>query len=288
MALYEFIKTQASFYSIRSLCDYLSVSYSSYYAWLRGLSHLPTKDTLVEAEAVKRVFMMHKRRYGARRIQVELAEQGVHISRHKIRSLMRMQGLVAIQPKSFVPKTTQSRPDTDRSPNVLLDRPNPTKPNEVFVGDITYLPVKDIRWGYLATWQDLCTREIVGWELMDTMPSELIIKALQKAIGRRKLPAGLIIHSDGGGQYASKEFRKLLRKHRFEQSMTRKENHYDNAYAESLFSRFKAELLEKGMFDNLEDAYTETFEYIEIYYNRQRRHSGIGYQIPAKYAETLQ
>ena len=133
---------------------------------------------------------------------------------------------------------------------------------------------------YLATWQDMFSRKIVGWELADNMRSRLVMSALGKAIDRRNLPEGLIVHSDGGGQYASEEFRKLLRDHGFLQSMTRRDNHYDNAMAESLFSRFKAELIGKGVFESYEDAYTEIFEYIEIYYNRKRRHSGIDYQIP--------
>jgi transposase InsO family protein len=108
------------------------------------------------------------------------------------------------------------------------------------------------------------------------------MSALGKAIDRRNLPEGLIVHSDGGGQYAFEEFRKLLRDHGFLHRMTRRDNHYDNAMAESLFSRFKAELIGKGVFESFEDAYTEIFEYIEIYYNRKRRHSGIDYQIPSK------
>ena len=117
-------------------------------------------------------------------------------------------------------------------------------------------------------------------ELADHMRSILVENALNKAINRKVLPKGLLVHSDGGGQYASEAFRNLLRQHEFSQSMTRKDNHYDNAMGESLFSRFKAELMEKGAFNGFDDAYTEIFEYIELYYNRNRRHSAIGYEIP--------
>jgi putative transposase len=120
------------------------------------------------------------------------------------------------------------------------------------------------------------------------MRSSLVVNALQKAIDRRNLPAGLIIHSDGGGQYASQEFRAVLKKEKFLQSMTRKDNHYDNAMGESLFSRFKAEVLQKGAFLTFEDAYTEVFDYIEVYYNRKRRHSGIKYDIPDLFEEKYQ
>ena len=133
--------------------------------------------------------------------------------------------------------------------------------------------------------QDVFTRTIVGWELADHMRSELVIKALQKAIDRRELPRQLLVHSDGGGQYASKEFRALLTQHGFVQSMTRRDNHYDNAMAESFFSRLKAELLDKGAFASYADAYTEIFDYIELYYNRRRRHSGIGYEIPEQFEQ---
>ena len=175
--------------------------------------------------------------------------------------------------------------ETGRDENLLLDRPAPQAPNEVFIGDITYIPLRQGTFLYLACWQDMFSRKIVGWELADNMRSELVIKALNKAIARRKLPEKLIIHSDGGGQYASEDFRKLVAKQHFVQSMTRKDNHYDNAMAESLFSRFKAELMDKGAFACFEDAYTEIFEYIEIYYNRKRRHSGINYQIPDQFEQ---
>ena len=132
------------------------------------------------------------------------------------------------------------------------------------------------------------SRVIVGWDLDDNMRSDLVINALVKSIDRRNLKDGLIIHTDGGGQYASEDFRKLIKKHKFDQSMTRKNNHYDNAMGESLFSRFKAELMQKGTFLNFDDAYTEIFEYIEIYYNRKRRHSSINYEIPAEFEEKFQ
>ena len=232
------------------------------------------------AAQVKAVFEAHRRRYGARRVSKELQAQQVSVGRHQAGSLMRQQGLKAIQPKSFVPKTTDSSHGLGRSPNRLLDREPPKSPNEVFVGDITYIPMADGGFLFLASWQDMYSRKVVGWELLPHMRSELVINALNKGIQRRNLPRGLIAHSDGGGQYASHGFLKLLEGNGFLSSMTRRDNHYDNAMAESLFSRFKAELMEKGAFDSFGDAYTEIFEYIEIYYNTQRRHSGIGYQTP--------
>lgn len=265
----------------------LVISFSAYYAWKRGTSYREKTAEKELCAKVKDVFWSHKRRYGARRIVAELDAQSIKISRRKTRKLMQNQQLQAIQPKSFVPKTTDSRHKNGRSPNLMLDRAKPKKPNEIWVGDITYIWLKSGKFIYLATWQDACTRTVVGWELLRHMRTELIENAFKKGISRRKPPAGLIIHSDGGGQYASKSFREMLAANQFLSSMTRKNNHYDNAMGESLFSRFKTELLENGVFDNFDDAYSEIFEYFETYYNRQRRHSGIGNLIPEQFEQIL-
>lgn len=272
-------------YSVRALCVVLSVCFSSFYAWKRGKSYTLSIEKMNRSERVKTVFEEHRRRYGAIRVSKELQSQGLGIGRYQTATLMKAQGLVAIQPKSYVPKTTHSNHRLGRNLNLLLDRVAPSGPNEVFVGDITYIPMADGTFLYLAAWQDMFSRRIVGWELADNMRSWLVIKSLSKAIDRRNLSEGLIVHSDGGGQYASEAFRKLLLRNGFLQSMTRKDNHYDNAMAESLFSRFKAELMDKGAFECFDDAYTEIFEYIEIYYNRKRRHSAIGYEIPEQFEQ---
>jgi transposase InsO family protein len=167
------------------------------------------------------------------------------------------------------------------SPNLLLERAiKVDRPRQVFVGDITYLPLQNGEWAYLGTWMDLFSPKIVGWHVADSMTADLVITALKKAILRERLPAGLIVHSDRGGQYVDTEFRMLLNQHVFEQSMSRADETYDNAHAESLFSRYKAELLEDGAFADVEQAHSETFAYIEGYYNRVRRHSSLGYLSP--------
>jgi len=278
--LYKVVNVLSAEYAVRSLCLVLSICFSSFYTWKRGQSYCMSSTKTALADGVKTVFGEHRRRYGARRVSKELQAQGLAIGRHQTTTLMQQQNLVAIQPKRFVPKTTNSNHCLGRSPNLLLDRAAPSRPGEVLVGDITYIPVANGSFLYLACWQDMFSRVIVGWELADHMRSVLVENALNKAINRKKLPKGLLVHSDGGGQYASEMFRNLLRQHEFLQSMTRKDNHYDNAMGESLFSRFKAELMEKGAFNGFDDAYTEIFEYIELYYNRKRRHSAIGYEIP--------
>lgn len=202
---------------------------------------------------------------------------------------MKEQNLSAIQPKSFVPKTTQTDPALRRSPNLLLLEENlPTGPNQVAVGDITYLPNQEPgydKWLFLATWLDLFSHRIVGWHLDRHMGQDIVITPFKQVIRNRGPGEGFIAHSDGGGQYGGHGFRNLLGLHKFRQSMTRKDNHYDNAHAESLFSRFKAELLDGGVFYGLEDAHYRIFEYIDGYYNTVRKHSSINYLSPIQFEE---
>jgi len=146
----------------------------------------------------------------------------------------------------------------------------------------------DGAWSYLASWMDLWSRVIVGWSVEDHMGESLVISAFTSGRRKRKPEKGMIVHSDGGGQYGSKQFRSILSSGSYQQSMTRKENHYDNAFAESLFSRFKAEVLEGGNFLSLEDARTECFEFIEGYYNRKRKHSSLGNKNPLQFESEME
>ena len=250
------------------------MSRSGYYAWQQR--PVPT-DALTPA--VTKAFWRHARRYGSRRLTAELqAEQHV-IGRRRIRRIMQAEKLRAIQPKSFVPRTTNSRHGGRMSPNLLADLVI-THPHQCYVSDITYLPLWGGGWAYLATWLDLYTRRIVGWAVADSMTADLIIRALQQAIVRAPPPRSLMVHSDRGGQYVDAEFRALLTAYGFQQSMSRAGETYDNAHAESLFSRYKAELLEDGAFRDVAEAELETFDFIERYYNPLRRHSSLGYVSP--------
>jgi len=261
----------------------MQVSRSAYYDWQQGKTYgLKEKKGRI-SQQVKSVFEEHLQRYGSRRIEVELKENGIQAGRYQIRKRMKEQGLKAIQPKSFVPKTTQTNPNLQRSPNLLLTMDKVNKINQVWVGDITYLPMMDGAWAYLATWMDLFSRRIIGWKVSTSLEASIVIQSFEKAFKWRKPKAGLIVHSDGGGQYMDVEFRKILADNKFCQSMTRVDNHYDNAFAESLFSRFKAELVRNTIFTNLNDAQTKIFEYIEVYYNRKRRHSGLMYKSPENF-----
>ena len=163
----------------------------------------------------------------------------------------------------------------------------PTQRGQVIVGDITYLPMKNGKWCYLAIFQDKYTRRIVGWAVAERMTAQLVVKALEMGLRQGLIEPQAIIHSDRGSQYVADIYRNLLRRRGLRQSMSGKGNCYDNAQSESFFSRYKAELLEDGIFEDVETAQAESFDYIECYYNRKRRHSGIGYKIPMEFEKEL-
>ena len=197
----------------------MQLSTSSYYAYLK--SRLKKKEVEDLEQAVVSAFWRHKRRYGTRRLVSEMYDEGYIVGRKKISIILKKNGLKAIQPKSFVPKTTQTHPHLRRSPNLLIDRDKSIQCNEVWVGDITYLPLQQGLWVYLATWLDTYSHHIVGWEIMDHLGEQLVIEAFEKAVTKRQPPRGLIVHSDGGSQYAGQNFRKRLGNYGFRQSMTR-------------------------------------------------------------------
>ncbi|MCP9496839.1 MAG: IS3 family transposase [Pyrinomonadaceae bacterium MAG19_C2-C3] len=266
------------------MCRVMRVSKSAYHAHQSGTTYVPSRTKAALAKQVEAVFYQHRRRYGSRRIGAELLAQGIGIGRFQVRSLMRRQSLRAIAAKCFRPQTTDSRHSSKVSPNLLLDAENVAlKPGQVIVGDITYLPMRSGKWNYLATWQDTFSKRIVGWSLEERMTEELVIKAFKRAVASGSVQPATIIHTDRGSQYVSTNFRQLLKENRCRQSMSRRANCWDNAQAESLFSRYKAELLEDGLFEDTAQARSETFSYIEGYYNRVRRHSALDYKTPAEF-----
>lgn len=240
-------------------------------------------------DKVETVFWQNKRRYGFRRVAAQLNNSNTPISRYKARKLMAAGELKAIQPRSFVPKTTNSRHSYPIAPNLLKDKSIPTAVNQVWVGDITYIPMADGSFQYLSVWMDLCSRKIVGWELQNHMRESLVRSSLQKALSNRKAAEHLIVHSDRGGQYGANEFRRLLAGAGIRQSMSDRDNPYDNAHMESCFSRLKAELMQEGRaFRDAENCRAEIFEFIEMYYNTKRLHSSLGYLSPNEYEKKLQ
>lgn len=228
---------------------------------------------------VEDIFKRHRRRYGYRRVWKELTDQGVTCAPVRVRRVMRERGLKALQPKTYVPRTSDGRADKP-SPNLLLDQPLPEQPNKVWAGDITFIPTAG-GWMYLAVVIDLCSRKVVGWALADHMRTELVSAALQQALGSRDPAPGLIFHSDRGSQYGSGAYRQLLNQAGLRQSMSARANPYHNAWTESFIGTLKNEMLQDGCFLNEADARTEIFEYIDSYYNIHRQHSALGYQTPA-------
>lgn len=201
---------------------------------------------------------------------------------------MKEENLKAIQAKAFKPKTTDSK-GTTAAPNLLAEiNIEECAPRKIIIGDITYIRLRGGGFCYLAVWQDKVTRRIIGWSLGKEMMAELVISALKKAMNKGLIRAGAIVHSDRGSQYASIAFRELLQRNSFRQSMSGKGNCYDNAQAESFFSRFKAELIEGGIFEDFDQARSEIFSYIEGYHNRVRLHSSLGYKSPLEFEQELQ
>ena len=262
----------------------MQVSPSGYYAYASGKSYVLSPQKASVVEQVKAEFYRHRRRYGSRRIAAGLKAQGVTIGRRGVRTAMRAADLRAIQARRYVPRTTDSRHTTAPSPNLLLTGENKARqPAEVIVGDITYLPLASGKWSYLASWQDQFSKRVVGWAVAERMTEDLVICALAKAVASSSVKTGTIIHTDRGSQYVSTRFRELLKSAGCRQSMSRRGNCYDNAQAESFFSRFKAEVLEGGVFEDVSQARSETFSYVEGYYNRERRHSALGYKSPDEF-----
>lgn len=265
----------------------MGISRSSFYEWdSKSTYQIKAKNVVMEQKVVA-VFKEHKRRYGVRRIIAELSHQNVQVGKEMVRKCLAGKGLKAIQPKSFVPRTTDSRHPYPISPNHFKELTFPEAINQAWVGDITYIPMIAGHFRYLSVWMDTCSRKIVGWDLQDHMRESLVTASLSKALKSRKVSPGMMIHSDRGGQYAGNNFRKILEGRTLKQSMSDADNPYDNAHMESFFSRFKAELLEGGAFENTEDSQSQIFEFIEMYYNPKRLHSSIGYLSPNNYEKQI-
>ena len=233
---------------------------------------------------IQEVFFQHRRRYGARRISKELKDRGESCSRTKARKIMDQTGLVAIQPRSFKPRTTESRHKLGYSPNLLLKGIEVERINQVWAGDVTYIPLPK-SFAYLAMLMDLYSRKIIGWSLELNMEEPLVIAAVRQAIQARLPAKGLIHHTDRGGQYAGKKYRKVLSRTKMLQSMSRAGDCYDNAFMESCFGTIKTEL-EMTSYVSIQKAKEEIREYIN-YYKVLRRHSAIDYLSPTSFEATL-
>ena len=276
----------ATGHPVRLICETLEVPRSSYYHAARP-TPAQTSDQAMGMR-IESIFRSHRGRYGHRRIHSELGDAGLTCAPARVRRLMRERGLKAIQPRTYVPRTSDGRADLP-SPNLLLGQPGPSKPDEVWAGDITHIPTST-GWLYLAVVIDLCSRRIVGWALDDHLRASLVCDALEQGLGSRAIAPGEpgpIFHSDRGSQYGSGAFRQLLREHRLTQSMSARANPYHNAWTESFMGTLKAEMLQGGAFIDAQDARTEIFAYIDGYYNTRRKHSSLAYQTPVQFESNL-
>jgi putative transposase len=282
MTQFAFVSAERASHAVTTLCRVVGVSVSGFYAWLQAI---PAVQRRAEAEAdlrghIGRIFAARRRVYGSPRIHAELRREGRRHSRKRIEQLMREMGLSACQSRQPVPRTTDSRHDHPVAPNRLERNFTADRPDQVWLADMSYIPT-DEGWLYLAAIKDMATREIVGWSMADHLKTGLCIDALVMALPRHPPSPGLIHHSDRGVQYAAEPYRVVLERHGLVQSMSRRGNCLDNAPMESVFSSLKVEYVHQVGFRTREEAKAAVFDYIEVFYNRQRLHSAIGYRTPA-------
>lgn len=274
------MKAHRLLYPIKIMCRVLSLSVSGYYAWLMGKPIDRQQREHILAALVTAAHKASRETYGTERLHAELVSSGVEITEYKVRRLRTKLGLRCKQSKRFK-RTTNSDHDKSIAPNLLNQQFHVERPNQAWSSDITYVWTSE-GWLYVAGLKDLYSKEIVGYAISERMTTDLCLKALDMAIRGRKPKAGLIVHSDRGSQYCSKAYRHELEKHQFECSMSRKGNCYDNAPIESFWSSLKNELIHQTHYDSREKAKGEIVEYIEIFYNRVRRHTKLGNISPAE------
>jgi putative transposase len=278
---YVFIATHASEFRVQALCRALGVGRSGYYAWRnRPVSPREQEQTDLVAHITQQ-FEHSRRTYGSPRIHAALKRQGIHCGRKQVAHLMRVHHLVARRKRAAHPVTTRRRAGTIPAPNLLNQDFSAQARNEKWVTDITYIDTTE-GWLYLASVMDLYSRRVVGWALADHMETSLIEAALLMALATRKPPAGLLHHSDQGSQYTSWAYLVQLAAHKCQVSMSRTGNCYDNAAMESFHATLKTECV-VGQFATHAQARRVIFEYIEVWYNRQRLHSALGYLSPAEF-----
>jgi transposase InsO family protein len=269
---------------ITALCQALEVSVSGYYDWeQRKVSLMPRalEEQKLRAD-IARIYKESRETYGAPRVQMQLRAQGQRHGRNRIGRLMRQDGIFGRQKKRYRVVTTDSNHEQPIAPNRLAQAPVATGPDQIWVADITYVSTAQ-GWVYVAAILDLYSRRIVGWAVSQQINTALVMMALNMALCHRQPPAGLLFHSDRGVQYASGEYRQALEQAKLVASMSRKGNCYDNASMEAFWSTLKLELIYRRQFKDAIEVGHALFDYVEIFYNRQRLHSALGYQTPAHF-----
>jgi putative transposase len=278
---YRFIEDHRRSWQVRLMCRVLGVTPGGYYGW-RGRPASPRArrgEALVEA--IKEIHGEVKARYGSPRVHAELVARGTPCCVNTVAKLMRRHG-VAAKTKRKLRRTTDSNHDRPVAENVLDRRFEPAAADRAWAADITYVPTRE-GWLYLAAVEDLHSRRIVGWAMGERIDSRLVVDALEMAASRRLPGAGLVAHSDRGSQYASEHYQRVLAGRGITCSMSRRANCWDNAPMESFFASLKKELTHDEDYATREEARASIFEYIEVFYNRVRRHSSLGYRSPDEY-----
>jgi putative transposase len=278
---YGFISDHREIFRVGRMCNVLDVSRSGYYAWLHRPESARKKENRSLAVRIKVIHGQKRKTYGSPRVHKELNETGVKCSLNRVARIMKQEGIRAIVPRKYK-ATTDSKHNLPVAPNLLKQDFDIKEPNKVWLADITYISTLE-GWLYLAAVMDLGCRRIRGWSMSDRLNKELALDALKMAICNNPVTSGIIHHSDRGSQYASTEYQKLLTDKGLIPSMSRKGNCWDNAPMESFFHTLKTEWVYGFKYNTRQEAKASLFEYIEIFYNRQRRHSALQYMNPCQY-----
>jgi putative transposase len=278
---YEFVAAQAGEHAITRMCQVLDVGRSGYYAWRNREPSGREKSNQELVEQIQAVHQNSRQLYGSPRIHAALRSKGVVCGKNRVARLMQLHRIVGKKPKRRFPVTTRRRPGALAAPNLLNQDFTASAPNMKWVTDITYIDTRE-GWLYLAPVLDLHSRMIVGWAMADHMETSLVEDAFRMALARRRPPSGLLHHSDQGSQYTSHAYQEQMKARHIQVSMSRVGNCYDNAVMESFFGTLKTECA-GGQFRTHAQARRNIFEYIEVWYNRQRLHSSLGYLSPAEF-----
>lgn len=275
------IKYQSAFHTIERLCEVLNVSRSGYYAWLKRKPSKRDQHNEALSADIVRIFDDSRKTYGVPRIQKALESEGKKHGKVRISRIMKKEALKPKAAKRFK-ATTDSNHNKAVAPNILAQQFNPNGPNVAWAADITYIPTGE-GWLYLATVIDLYSRAIIGWSMSNRMKSELVENALDMAVKRRSPKPGVVHHSDRGSQYCGGPYQAKLEEHGFVCSMSAAGNCYDNAAMESFYHTLKVELIHDVKYKTREEAKQAIFDYVEVFYNRQRLHSKLGYLSPMQF-----
>ena len=278
------IKNLATQHPVQTLCRVLAVPRSGYYQWLHAAPGPRAQANQQLLEHIRNAFAQSRQTYGSPRITHQLRRQQIPCSENRVARLMRRHHIRAQSKRPFRPRTTNSRHLQGFAPNRLKPKPQLSGVNQAWVADITYISTQG-GWIYLAGVMDLFSRKIVGWSLGYTLQSSLAQNALKQALALRHPVIGLLHHSDRGLQYASSSFQALLQSNQILPSMSASGHCYDNANMESFWSTLKSELIHQHVYTDLPQARSAIFEYIEVFYNRQRLHSALGFQSPVEFEQ---